>query len=80
MTERPREACFVFDERPAYVTAYGDLWGYQKQYKRFAESFNAKKLCSEVLATEFQFYSYNGEVQFLSHPSEDLGLTYAIHH
>jgi len=46
-----------------------------------SEIFNKKKPCSRVSSRECQFYSYNSELAFLSHPfwGEGLGVTFAIH-
>ena len=44
-----------------------------------SEIFKKEKPCSRVSLRECQFYSYNSELAFLSHPflGEGLGVTYA---
>ena len=58
MAERPRDACFVFDQRPAlfaksqnciFKPTHGGIRG---NISALSESFNAEKLCSRVLSKE----------------------------
>jgi len=48
-------------------------------YKLADGSFLSKNLCSRLHSIEFDFYSKKGNVRFLSHPLEDLEVTYALH-
>jgi len=44
-----------------------------------SEIFNTKKPCSRVYSIELEFYSQKRQIRFLSHPSGELGVTYALH-
>jgi len=48
-------------------------------YNFAAGSFFSKKLCSGLHSIEVDFYSKEGKVRFLSHPSGDLEVTYTLH-
>jgi len=44
-----------------------------------AESFHAEKLSSRLYSTEIEFYSPELQIRLLSHPLENLEVTYALH-
>jgi len=44
-----------------------------------AGSFHTKKLCSRLYSIELEFYSQKRQIRSLSHPSGELGATYALH-
>ena len=48
-------------------------------YNLTAESFHTKKLCTRLYSIEFEFYSQKRQIDFMSHPLGDLGVTYTVH-
>jgi len=50
---------------PPYVRIKGNI-------STLFERFNAKKLCGGVSSRECQFYMYNSELAFMSHPLKGL--------